>query len=55
MTMAMLHAVNMSMGFVVLFTFSTSFSSLENHIMHPVNIASEPINLKSMPALMKAA
>ena len=26
----------MSMGFVVLFAFSISFSSLENHVMHPV-------------------
>jgi len=28
--------VNMLMGFVILFTFSIPFSSLENHVMHPV-------------------
>ena len=36
MTMTIFHAVNMPMGFVVLFAFSTSFSSSENHVMHPV-------------------
>ena len=38
MTMAIFHAVNMPMGFVVLFAFSTSFSSSENHVMHPVMV-----------------
>ena len=37
MTVAIFHAVNMPMGFVVLFAFSASFSSFENLVMYPVN------------------
>ena len=40
--MTIFHAVNMPMGFVVLFAFSTSFSSSENHVMHPVRVRLSP-------------
>ena len=53
MTMTIFHAVNMPMGFVVLFAFSTSFSSSENHVMHPVRVSmlgrNSELNRKSIP------
>ena len=36
MTMPVFRTVNMPMGFVVLLPFSTSFSTPENAVMHPV-------------------